>query len=168
MLIDNTYFASGPRCIQNATAGKMPNAGALAVMESIMSYIRRFQRPFLHEAAGVEIGERLHQYAGADSSSLSVKNSDYDVICDLLREPFADYVFFHILRDSVSQPTMFGLVQIYGQNEHVAPLMRQVSIWNDMCKSMRQFHQLSQAGKLPVSGITVSENLLTFINSLNL
>ena len=48
-------------------------------------------------------------------------------VLEQLREPFANYVFYKILRDANSQATMTGLVRLKCANTYVAPLRRQVS-----------------------------------------
>ena len=65
--------------------------------------------------------------------------SGYAVLCEKLCEPFADYVFYHILRDANTQATITGLVRLECDNEYVAPFKRQVSTWNSMVKKNKLF-----------------------------
>ena len=44
MLVDVSYFISGPRQIRNATTAKMPTAEGLSANNVIYGYIRSFQR----------------------------------------------------------------------------------------------------------------------------
>ena len=75
-------------------------------------------------------------------------------------ESFADYVFFQILRDANTQSKVTGLVQLKCADTYVSPIRRQVIAWNRMVDRNRWFNALT--------GIRVSENLLTKINRLNL
>ena len=45
MLIDVSYFMSGPRHIENVSVVEMPSPQSLAVNEVINGYIKAFQRP---------------------------------------------------------------------------------------------------------------------------
>ena len=49
MLIDVSYFTSGPRHIENASVAEMPSPQSLAVNEVINGYIKAFQTEFLHQ-----------------------------------------------------------------------------------------------------------------------
>lgn len=172
MLIDCSYFIDGPRHIQNATRGgsrRMPNANSEEVNAAIEAYIRMFQRPFLKASLGVPV-------AGAVSSYLKLHekyegeehDADLDTVIERLREPFANYVFYKILRDSNSQATMTGLVRLKCTNDYVAPIRRQVSVWNDMVDMIADFSAWCKTSDCHVSGIVTDSNLLTKINVLNL
>ena len=55
MLIDVSYFTSGPRHIENASVAEMPSPNSLAVNEVINGYIKAFQSEFLHTAVGFSL-----------------------------------------------------------------------------------------------------------------
>ena len=174
MLIDCSYFIDGPRHIQNATLGKippgkMPNANSEEVNAAIMAYVRMFQRPFLKEALGAPIASAVISYLKLiEQDEDEERDVALDMVIEQLREPFANYVFYKILRDSNSQATMTGLVCLKCANDYVAPIRRQVSAWNDMVEMMADFAEWARTSDCHVPGITTDSNLLTKINSLNL
>lgn len=174
MLIDCSYFINGPRHIQNTTlskvtAGKMPNVNSAEVNDAIEAYIRMFQRPFLQEALGATIaGDVISYLKLIEQDEDMERDVALDMVIEQLREPFANYVFYKILRDSNSQATMTGLVRLKCANDYVAPIRRQVSAWNDMVEMMADFSEWVRTSDCQVPGITIDFNLLTKINSLNL
>lgn len=113
MLIDCSYFIDGPRHIQNATLGnsrRMPNANSDEVNAAIKAYIRMFQWPFLKDALGTPIASAVNSYLNLHDKYEGEENdADLDKVIEQLREPFANYVFFKILRDSNNQATLTGL-----------------------------------------------------------
>lgn len=169
MLIDCSYFTKGPRHILNASLGTIPNANAIEVNAAIEAYIEENQELFLTRILGHSLGNRVNAYLVClDDDEKPVRNVNIDAVCEHLREPFADYVFFHILRNMNTQSTMTGLVRLKCANEYVAPLRRQVSVWNAMVDKNRLFARWSESADCPITGISVDDNLLTKINSLNL
>ncbi len=174
MLIDCSYFINGPRHIQNATlskvtAGKMPNVNSAEVNDAIEAYIRMFQRPFLKEALGATIASEIISYLKLiEQDEDTERDVALDMVIEQIREPFANYVFYKILRDGNSQATMTGLVRLKCANDYVAPLRRQVSTWNDMVDMMADFSEWVRTSDCQVPGIITDPNLLTKINTLNL
>ena len=137
MLIDVSYFMSGPRNIENVSVAEMPSPQSLAVNE-------------------VDISEEKE-----------APHSGYAVLCEKLCEPFADYVFYHILRDANTQATITGLVRLKCANEYIAPLKRQVSTWNSMVEKNKQFVEWAMSNDCPFD-VKITKNLLTPINAFNL
>lgn len=172
MLIDCSYFVDGPRHIQNATlgnSGRMPKANSEEVNAAIEAYIKMFQWPFLKEALGAPIASSVNSYLKLHEKHEGEKHDiDLDMVIEQLREPFANYVFYKILRDSNSQATMTGLVRLKCANDYVAPIRRQVSTWNDMVNMIADFSAWCKSSDCHVSGIVTDSNLLTKINVLNL
>lgn len=168
MLIDCSYFVDGPRHIQNATLGKMPNPNAEEVNASIMAYIKKFQWPFLKAAVGTSVAKNVTSYLEVLEEDGKKRDADLDMVVEQLREPFANYVFFKILRDGNSQATMTGLVRLKCANDYVAPIRRQVSTWNDMVNMIADFSAWCQSSDCHVPGIVTDSNVLTKINILNL
>lgn len=169
MLIDCSFFAKRPRHILNASSGTIPNANAVEVQGVIEGYIAAHQEQFLIDMLGSPLGHRVNCYLVCLDEDFAPKhNKAFDVVCDQLRESFADYVFFYILRDNNVQSTVTGTVRIKCANEYVAPIRRQVSVWNDMVERNRKFALWAQSDGCPVRDIHVSENLTTKINTLNL
>lgn len=168
MLIDCSYFVDGPRHIQNATLGKMPNPNAEEVNAAITAYIKMFQWPFLKAAVGISVAENVTSYLEVLEEDEKGRDADLDMVVEQLREPFANYVFFKILRDGNSQATMTGLVRLKCANDYVAPIRRQVSTWNDMVDMIADFSAWCQSSDCHVPGIVTDSNVLTKINILNL
>lgn len=172
MLIDCSYFIDGPRHIQNATLGvsrRIPNANSEEVNAAIEAYIRMFQWSFLKEALGAPIASSVNSYLKLHEKYEGEEHDvDLDMVIEQLREPFANYVFYKILRDSNNQASMTGLVRLKCANDYVAPIRRQVSTWNDMVDMIADFSAWSKSSDCHVSGIVTDSNLLTKINILNL
>lgn len=62
MLVDVSYFISGPRQIRNATTAKMPTAEGLSANNVIYGYIRSFQRKFLNDVVGFTLAGQITDY----------------------------------------------------------------------------------------------------------
>ncbi len=169
MLIDCSYFTAGPRHIQNATLGRMPNPNAEEVNAAIKAYIARYQRKFLNGVVGANLSRAIISYLEKmDKNSGTEPQADLDMVIEQLREPFADYVFYRILRDCNTQATMTGLVRLKCANDYVAPIRRQVSTWNGMVDMIADFTKWCKSSDCTISGIVTASNFLTKINALNL
>ena len=168
MLIDASYFTEWPRHIQNAQGPQM-NINAQETKDAIMAYIRMFQWPFLKGVLGDRIGMDVTAYLKSIEKCLfDKKDAVMDQLIQRLKEPFANYVFYKILRDSNSQATMTGLVRLKCANDYVAPIRRQVSAWNDMVDMVADFSSWCKSSDCTVPGIITDSNFLTKINVLNL
>lgn len=169
MLIDCSYFTKGPRHILNASMGTLPNANAIEVNKAIEAYIEEYQEGFLVRMLGSTLGNKVNAYLVCLDEDENPKHNDkLDAVCERLRVSFADYVFYHILRDTSTQSTITGLVRLKCANEYVAPIRRQVSVWNTMVERNRLFEQWCQSSECTLSGISISGDMLTLINPLNL
>ena len=167
MLIDCTYFADGPRHILNATSGTT-NPNAFEVCSAIEAYIAKLQTPFLYGVLGKEVGKQALDYIKSIDAEDAERDVDLDMVLEQLKEPFADYVFFKILRDSSSQATMTGLVRLKSANNYVAPIKRQVSTWNEMVEAIADFRDWCDSDECPFPDIETSDNFKSKINSFNL
>ena len=167
MLIDCTYFTAGPRHILNATLGTL-NPNANDVCSAIEAYIAKWQKPFIFGVLGKEVGKQALGYIKSLDDEGAERDVGLDMVLEQLKEPFADYVFFKILRDSSSQATITGLVRLKCANEYVSPIGRMVSTWNGMVESIADFTDWCDSDECPLSGIVTSDNFTTRINSLNL
>ena len=180
MLIDVSYFMSGPRHIENVSVAEMPSPQSLAVNEVINGYIKAFQPEFLRNVVGVTLSQAITDYLelierekedSSDEVDISEEKeapqSGYAVLCEKLCEPLADYVFYHILRDANTQATITGLVRLKCANEYIAPLKRQVSTWNSMVEKNKQFVEWAMSNDCPFD-VKITKNLLTPINAFNL
>ena len=164
MLIDVSYFTAGPRQIYNATLGKgTPKENAV-----IEQYITEYQEEFLCRVLGDEVGAAVQKYLAELDDPEADTDKDMEALCAKLRKPFADYVFFYILRDSGQTATITGLVRLKSANQYVEPIVRQVNTWNRMANSLNLFAEWVDNGECPVPGIAIDEYLLKPINRFNL
>lgn len=169
MLIDCSYFTKGPRHILNASIGTTANPNALEVNEAIEAYISEFQEQYLALMLGSALGNRVNAYLVCiDEDEEPRHNANIDAVCERLRDSFADYVFFHILRDMNTQSTITGLVRLKCANEYVAPVRRQVNAWNSMVDKNRMFAVWCSSDSCTLSGISIDDEMLEKINSFNL
>lgn len=172
MLIDSSYFSNGSRHILNASLGTkdvLPNPNGIDVNRAIEGYIEEYQEGYLTLMLGHSLGNRVNSYLVCLEEDEEAKHvPGIDAICDRLRESFADFVFFHILRDMNTQSTMTGLVRLKCANEYVAPIRRQVSVWNSMADKNWLFATWCNSSECTVSGINIDSDMLSYINSLNL
>lgn len=163
MLIDVSYFTAGPRQILNAALGK----GTTKENAVIEQYISEYQEEFLCRVLGDEVGAAVQKYLD-DLDKDTEADKDMDDLCAKLRKPFADYVFFYILRDAGQSATITGVVRLKGANQYVEPIVRQVSTWNRMVNNLNLFAEWVDDGECPVPGIAIDEYLLEPINRFNL
>lgn len=165
MLIDVSYFINGPRRILNSTLGKgTPMENAV-----IEQYIADYQDEFLSRVLGDKVGEVMLSYLDERGDGWESKiDKDLESVCDKLRKPFADYVFYHILRDSSQTMTVTGLVKLKNANTYVEPIVRQVTTWNRMANRLNVFSEWVDSGECPIEGIVIDEYMLEPINRFNL
>lgn len=159
MLIDVTSFTSGPRQIENAVETQK-SANQIAVAERINGYIEFYQTEFLMRAVGRELYKSIDEYSKTDHEE---PDESMESLIGMLREPFADYVFFYMLRDMNVQPTITGLVQLKCANSYISPLEKGVQTWNRMADRLRLF-----VSEVAVEGVTIESDMLTHINAFNL
>lgn len=171
MLIDCSYFTKGSRQIQNAasgTPGTFPDAAANEVRRTLEAYIAESQEEYLTRMLGSTLGNKVHTYLVClDEDETPLRNAHYDEVCDRLRESFADFVFYRILRVN-TQATTLGLVRLKCANEYVSPVQRQVMAWNAMVEKNSRFARWYRDGGSSLKGVVISPDMLTRINSLNL
>lgn len=107
------HISYPPWQIRNATTAKMPTAEGLSANNVIYGYIRSFQRKFLNDVVGFTLAGQITDYLEIiENESPKTENdtvSPYEYVCRQLRESFADYVFYHILRDMNTDATVTDL-----------------------------------------------------------
>lgn len=179
MLIDVSFFLSGPRHIANATLAELPSQDSIAVNDMIVAYIKEYQSQFLSGMLGSKLSREVTDYLelieqeeeeteeNKNEESASVSESKYESLCKRIRDSYANYVFFHILRDANTQATIKGLVRLKSDNTYVSPFQRQVSTWNDMVKKNREFVRWASSKDCPFT-VSIDSNLLIPINTFNL
>lgn len=169
MLIDVSYFVSGPRHIQNASTSKTAGADSLAVNGHIEAYIKELQPVFLEAMLGEKEAGYAMDYLDMadDEENEGTEPSKYEIVCDKLKEPFADYVLFNILRDASSQATITGNVRLKCANEYVSPIKAQVIAWNRMVNANVKFILWAREGNCPIA-LETQTNMLNRINQFNL
>lgn len=169
MLIDVSYFVSEPRHIQNASTSKTAGADSLAVTGHIEAYIKELQPVFLEAMLGEKEAGYAMDYLDMsdDEENENTEPSKYEIVCDKLKEPFADYVLFNILRDASSQATITGNVRLKCANEYVSPIKAQVIAWNRMVDANVKFILWAREGNCPIP-LETQTNMLNRINQFNL
>ena len=165
MLLDVSYFTKGARRIQNASFNDRMKADSGAVNSVIDSYIENYQHRFLSAVVGEKEAGYIEDYLEIADSEGS--ESKYKEICDRLREPFADYVMFYILRDSNIQKTVTGSVKLKSANTSVSTIRAQVNVWNDMVGKNLDFIRWAREGRCPIDLVTETQ-MLNKINQFNI
>lgn len=168
MLIDFTYFTRPPRKVKSLTLGT-PGApldpNARIVQEFVRNYIDFYEPRYLEKMFGE--GNRVSEYVFNKDRNATVFDSDMEELCKRLREPCADYVYYWLLRDIISQTTIDGEIRTKLNDLYVSPMSKQVTAWNDMAELNRGLSEwLQTSGKYP--GIEVSEYMKQNINPFNL
>lgn len=166
MLIDVSYFTEGPRHILNAspnTASALAKGqNALAVNERIESYIKYYQHQFLEKMLGNSLCSLVEVYIGGDEVDA---DEDYEELLMRLKEPFADYVYYYILRTSNTKSTITGLAVLKNDNKVISPNVDMVRAWNSMVDKNIDFVKWAETCPFNVE---ISESMLTHINTLGL
>lgn len=170
MLIDASYFSHGARQIRNSTLGTfpIPNQGVSEVSEVVEAYIDENQERFLTSMLGRTLGNKVHTYLVAKVEDEMPKVEHYDILCGMLRESFADYVFYHYLRDVNEEVMLTGVVRLKTVNTYVHPIRKQVDAWNRMVERNRAFRDWAKSCDCPLPGIEVADEMITKINVFNL
>ena len=164
MLIDVSYFTAGPRHILNAAVGTQ----STEVNDAISNWIATLQPTFLHDMCGEEIGDELGEYLAQQEEGSFIPDERLDAVAERLKQSFADYVFFHIIRESSTQATITGAVRLKCANSYCSPLNRQVDAWNTMVDRNVKFAKWSQSDECEAKGIATHPHLLRKINRCNL
>lgn len=162
MLIDVSYFINGPRHILNASVADTPKQDSVAVNAHITGYINAYEMEFLRNVLGEELAEEVSEESKGVEVNLSIAE-----LCEYLKEPLADYVFYHILRDAGEQVTATGVVNLKSANEYVSPLRAQVATWNTMVSKLERFIKWVKSDECEYT-ITIAPHMLKTINNLNI
>lgn len=139
MLIDISYFVSGPCHLQNASAGQMASQNSVAVKETVDAYISRYQSVYLEKMLGSTVAGYVTDYLDTLDGGTAESSNVYGKIADRLRLPFSCFVCFHILRDASQEPTVTGIKSAKSTDDKVQPVSRQVTLWNEMVNYHRDF-----------------------------
>lgn len=169
MLIDVSYFTEGPRHILNAspnTASALAKGqNSLAVNERIESYIRYYQPQFLEKMLGASLKAVFEMYIDEQDNGCADTDNDYEEMLERLRESFADYVYFWILKTANRKSTITGHVVLKNDNKIASPNVEMCRAWNDMVD--RNIDFVKWAEHCPFS-VEISESMLTHINTMGL
>ena len=165
MLIDSYYFTKGQRRIGSLTLGDVHDPNQAEIREWISGCIESYVPMYLCEMFGDCKGMEVYRHTvepdvHADTTAL-------DDLCRQLREPCADYVFFRMLEASMSTPTIDGLIRPKIADTYVAPITRQVAVWNDMVRKHRFVKGWLERHK-ELKGYEISQWMLTPVNRFNL
>ena len=158
-LIDCSYFYAGPLQIMNAEATGDLDNNAYAVQQHITGYIERYQSDFLSKMLGGALA------ATVMSALAEGDTDDIEDLCELLRLPFAHYVYFKIAGDANQVMTATGLVRLKSANDYQPPRQRMVSVWNDMVELNKQFLAWAETSDYEVY---YQVNMVTPINHFNI
>ena len=133
MIIDTSYFTKGRRAIYNATSLGLEETkpNSVAVNKLITDFIEQYSPVFLNRALGGELAKKMLADDGGDEDTVSV--------FDALKEAWADYIMFHILRYSGQRSTVDGVVELKSANTIISPAVYQANVWNDMVDQLRVF-----------------------------
>lgn len=166
MLIGISYFTSGPRHIFNASDSNNPSRDSLSVNDAIEKFIKYCQPIFLKSAIGSDMSdlveERLKKIEEGEYES-----SGIDILIDKLKDPFADFVFFTIMKNSNEQATITGMVRLKCANEYVSPTPVLVNAWNSMVNGLNCFLEWVVSKECPYK-VKIDSNMLIPINTLNI
>lgn len=146
----------------------MPNTNSVAVNRDIENYIAEYQEEFLVSMLGECLGNKVHCYLVClDEEGGRPRKPCFEDLTSRLQESFADYVFFQILGHSNTMATTSGLVRVKNANTDVAPIGRQVLVWNEMVKRNKRFAQWCESDECPYH-VEMQADMLTPVNTLNL
>ncbi len=171
LLIDCTYFTKGERHIMNAPLTLSPeDQNELAVMDTIHGFVETEQTQFLCLMLGESTAAVLQAYLDGKDAVTDEEpevDADLEYLADGLRESFADYVFYRMLRNVNTLVTTTGVVELKTANRYRTPADREASIWNRMVERNLSFvKRLRERGVC--YSVYYSENMVTKINALNL
>ena len=158
MLIDISYFTEGARKIENA-AVTPTTTQSRAVNERIEGYISQLEGEFLRSMVGKDIAEQMQEKEELEGILLVTREK--------LKESYADYVFYHILRDINHVVTVTGIIKLKCANAYQCPADAMAYAWNRMVDNNRRFIEWASGDGCPLS-IRVSNNMLSPINTMNL
>ena len=166
MLIDISYFTEGPRHIQNASLSNMPSMESQSVNKNIQGYIDFYMDPYLNNMLGYELANQVEQRLFAiDDGAVDVV--PIDALIGKMKESYADFVFFQILKNINTQPTITGVVWLKSANEYADPKELLVSTWNRMVESNERFIEWVLTEECPYK-VKIKKSMLTPINVLNI
>ena len=166
MLIDISYFTKGPRHIQNATESKMPTMESQSVNNAIQAYSEFYIEPFLNNMLGAELAAKAMTRL-IEIEDGAVNTEPIDVLISKLKESYADFVFFQIIKNVNTQPTMTGTVKLKSANEYTDPKAVLVDTWNRMVENNELFVEWVFRDECPYK-VKVRKSMLTTINVLNI
>lgn len=176
MLIDVTSFTNGPRQIENAIE-KQTNANQVAVAQAINGYIEYYQPIFLKKVVGARWCSLIEAYSKVDHVHEDEEGCETPAeptaeeitiisLIDMLKEPFANFVFFHMLRNMNTQATITGYVNLKCANSYVSTLDKGVRVWNQMVEELHEL--VGECYRLKLTDVTTEMEMLTRINQFNL
>lgn len=166
-LINSTYFTKVPRRVETVTLGTLPDPNAKAVNEVIDGYIDSYEPEYLRNLLGEEGSGYVFRYLKDREEPGKDTDEDLEKLLDFLREPCAEYVFFHFLSGTTTQATITGVTANNGGDPHVSPMLKQVQTWNRMVDRHRDLQSwLSKHPRL--SGFRIRCEMVEKINRFNL
>ena len=138
MIIDYTFFQDGLLMVDGALALATPSPTNEAIAGRIDSFIEIYEPEYLCKLLGEELYNDFLANGEADKW-VEFKNklvTEYKVT---KVSPIANYVYFHLVRNSQSMATING-VKKDGEENLVNPQSKMISAWNDMVYKNRSIY----------------------------
>ena len=167
MMIDYTFFQDGLLRVDGAMALATPSPTNEALTGFISSFISKYEPEYLRKLLGDELyndflvheNEGDHGACWEELKSLLV--SDYG---EFKTSPIANYVYFHLLRNTHSTATLNG-VKADGETNLISPQRKMVYAWNDMVDSNRRIYVWAARR---FKNIRIDQEMLEPINEFNI
>lgn len=156
MLIGIGYFTKGDRQIQNATTSQTMGQNSLAVKSAVEGFIEQYQPIYLRKVLGDTLAEAIEE----DETSAT-----YTDLIDQIKEPLAEFVFFHIIGSTNDTATINGMIRLKNaENNSISALRPMVSAWNRMVELHKAFVKWAETSAFDV---IIQKEMLTHLNTLN-
>lgn len=138
MMIDYTFFQDGLLMVDGAMALATPSPTNGAIAGRIESFIELYEPEYLCKLLGEELYNDFLVNGETDKwedfkHKLVAENNVTKV------SPIANYVYFHLVRNSQSMATING-VKKDGESNLVNPQSKMITAWNDMVYMNRRIY----------------------------
>lgn len=162
MMIDYTFFQDGLLMVDGALALATPSPTNEAITGRIKSFIEWYEPEYLRKL----LGEKLYNDFLVNGESEQWEEFKKRIVVEnsvVKYSPIANYVYFHLVRNSQSTATING-VKKDGESNLVNPTAKLVSAWNDMVYKTRDLYTWLCKN---FHNVPTEQELLELINPLN-
>jgi hypothetical protein len=113
------------------------------VADTVESYIEELSQEFLKKLLGdVLYVEFIEGLTVEPVDAKWTQLNEWLINSDLKKSPIANYVYYWLLFDSVTENTGIGIVAMQGENStRVSPVDKMVKAWNDMLPLIDVVHK---------------------------